>query len=163
MKTDINPLHIGLLTSITMVAFAANSILCRLALEAPSLNATSFTTVRLLSGAVALWLIMRIFKRKNPSGETGLWYSTLTLFIYTHLTRKGIILAVISGALTSGCGYVIWYAALRGLTATQASMVQLSVPILAALGGVVFLSEVVTVRLLVSCILILGGLAAALK
>lgn len=74
----------------------------------------------------------------------------------------GIALAIASGALTSGLGYVIWYAALRGLTAMRAASVQLSVPPIAAFGGVLVLSEPLTARLLVGSAAILGGIAVVL-
>lgn len=74
----------------------------------------------------------------------------------------GIALAIASGALTSGIGYVIWYAALRGLTAMRAASVQLSVPPIAALGGVLVLSEPLTARLLIASAAILGGIAIVL-
>jgi drug/metabolite transporter (DMT)-like permease len=79
-----------------------------------------------------------------------------------HLTPRGILLAVLSGALASGAGYAAWYAALAGLTATRAAVVQLLVPVLAAAGGVFFLSEEVSGRLLVAMALILGGVGLAL-
>jgi drug/metabolite transporter (DMT)-like permease len=72
---------------------------------------------------------------------------------------RGILLAVISGTAASGIGYVIWYAALRGLSSTRAAAVQLSVPVLAAFGGVIFLSERLTLRLVIASVLILGGVA----
>jgi drug/metabolite transporter (DMT)-like permease len=78
-----------------------------------------------------------------------------------QLTPAGASLALISGAVTSGLGYAVWYAALRGLTATQAAIVQLSVPPLAALGGVLLLHERLTVRLMVAGAMILGGIALA--
>jgi drug/metabolite transporter (DMT)-like permease len=78
-----------------------------------------------------------------------------------HLEPSGILLALISGTVTSGLGYVLWYAALRSLTTTQASVVQLLVPVLAAFGGVAFLSERVSVRLILASALILGGVALA--
>ena len=74
---------------------------------------------------------------------------------------KGVLLAVVSGGLASGVGYVIWYAALRGLTATRAATVQLAVPVIAAVGGVILPSEDISIRLLVSTILILGGIGLA--
>ena len=77
-------------------------------------------------------------------------------------TARGILLALASGALTSGLGYVIWYAALRGLSATRAATVQLSVPVIAAIGGILFLSEVMTLRLAMAAVLILGGVGIAL-
>ncbi len=70
-------------------------------------------------------------------------------------------MAVVSGSLTSGLGYVIWYLALRGLTATRAAIVQLAVPVIAAAGGIVVLAEEPTVRLGVASVLILGGVGAA--
>lgn len=74
----------------------------------------------------------------------------------------GIILAIISGAITSGLGYAIWYAAAKGLSITQAGIIQLSVPGLAALGGVVFLAEPITFRFIAATSLILAGVALAL-
>jgi drug/metabolite transporter (DMT)-like permease len=79
-----------------------------------------------------------------------------------HVTRAGVVYAVASGMIASGIGYVIWYAALRGLTATRAAMVQLAVPVIAALGAVAFLAETIGLRLVVSAFLILGGLGLAL-
>lgn len=78
-----------------------------------------------------------------------------------HLSMQGVGLAVASGAIASGLGYVIWYAALRGLTATRAAAVQLAVPVIAAAGGVVILGEAVTVRMSIAALSILGGIALA--
>jgi drug/metabolite transporter (DMT)-like permease len=75
---------------------------------------------------------------------------------------EGTLLAVASGALASGLGYVAWYAALPALSATRAASVQLAVPVLAAAGGVLFLSERITPRLILAAILILGGVGLAL-
>ncbi len=72
---------------------------------------------------------------------------------------QGVGYAIASGALTSGVGYAIWYAALRGLTATSAATVQLSVPVIAAIGGVMLLGEPITLRLLGASAAILGGIA----
>lgn len=83
-------------------------------------------------------------------------------FAHTAATTRGLILAAASGALASGLGYTVWFAALRGLTAIRASMVQLAVPVVAAAGGVIFLHEAITARLIVSAALILGGLGIAL-
>ena len=74
----------------------------------------------------------------------------------------GVVYAVLSGAVASGAGYAIWYAALRGLSATSAATVQLSVPVIAAVGGVVLLGEALTLRLVLSSAAILGGVAAVL-
>jgi drug/metabolite transporter (DMT)-like permease len=81
---------------------------------------------------------------------------------HVALSVEGALLAAISGALASGLGYVVWYAALSGLSATRAASVQLTVPVLAAAGGVLFLSERITLRLIVAAFLILGGVALAL-
>jgi drug/metabolite transporter (DMT)-like permease len=85
------------------------------------------------------------------------------VFATPRLTPVGAGLALASGALTSGLGYAVWYAALRGLTPTRAAIVQLSVPPLAALLGVLLLGEVVTLRLLLASALVLGGIALALS
>ena len=79
-----------------------------------------------------------------------------------HVSAPGVALAIVSGAIASGLGYVIWYAALKGLTATRAATVQLSVPVIAAFGGAIFLAEQVTLRLLLASIAILGGIAIVL-
>lgn len=79
----------------------------------------------------------------------------------THVSTRGALLAAVSGALTTGGGYVIWYYALRHLTAMRASILQLSVPALAALGGVIVLDEPITIRLLTAAALILGGVGLA--
>ena len=72
-------------------------------------------------------------------------------------TTLGLALAAVSGGVTSGIGYAIWYEALKGLPATSAATVQLSVPAIAALGGLVFMSEDLTVRLLFASAATLGG------
>src|SRR5207253_195448 len=75
-----------------------------------------------------------------------------------HLDSLGVIYAVISGAITSGLGYVIWYAALAGLKAASAATVQLSVPVLAASGGILLLGEPITLRYVIASIAVLGGI-----
>ena len=79
-----------------------------------------------------------------------------------HFSTEGVVYALISGAVTSGMGYAIWYTALRGLTTTQAALLQLLVPILAALGGVIFLSENITMRLVSAGAMIIAGVLLAL-
>jgi drug/metabolite transporter (DMT)-like permease len=74
----------------------------------------------------------------------------------------GIFWAIASGALASGIGYAIWYRALPHLTRTRAAAVQLSVPVIAAAGGILFIGEALTFRLAISSVLILGGLALAI-
>lgn len=74
-----------------------------------------------------------------------------------HLTAQGMLLAILSGGVTSGIGYAIWYEALKGLSAMQAATVQLSVPAIAAIGGVWLLAESVTLRLVLASLATLGG------
>ena len=69
-----------------------------------------------------------------------------------------MVLAAVSGALTSGVGYFVWYLALGGLTVTQAAVVQLFVPVIATIGGVIFSNELVTLRLVAASALVLGGI-----
>ena len=267
-----------ILTAAAMVAFAANSVLCRLALGAGLIDAASFATVRTISGAVMLGAIL-ILRRKPVTAKPD-WRSVSTLYLYmvffafaylslsagtgalilfgavqltmftvalrsgehfspaswaglvlaiaglvylvspgltapdplgaalmtvagiswgfyslvgrsagdpteatahnflyavplvviTNLvfitqfeaTTGGIAYAVASGAVASGIGYAIWYAALKGLTGTAAATVQLSVPVIAAVGGVLLLSEAVTLRLVVASAATLGGVAMVL-
>ena len=268
------------LTAFTMLAFAANSLLCRMALSDPLIDPVSFTTIRLVSGALALIPISRLVSGSRSQQRTrGSWISGFALFAYAaafslaylslnagmgalilfgavqvtmivaalksgeklgsrqwlgsitaiggliylvlpgisapdpmgaflmcvsgiawgvysirgkgvadpaamtagnflragpfaiaaslialsriQLAGTGIVLAVISGVVTSGLGYVLWYRALRNLTTAQASIVQLLVPVLAGFGGVAFLSEQVSTRLIAASTLILGGVALA--
>ena len=273
-------LRTWLLTATAMVAFGANSLLCRLALQHGSIDAASFSSIRLLSGALTLAAIVRL--RTTAAATTRPdWMSAAMLFAYVacfsfaylslaagtgalilfgavQLTMcfagwrggerfgpvaaggfvaavaglvalvlpgltapspggaalmgaagmawgvyslrgrgvadplratslnflcatpmalvlsvllagraradaTGAALAIASGALTSGIGYVVWYAALRGLTALRAATVQLSVPPLAAFGGVLWLDETITPRLVGASIAILGGIALVLS
>jgi drug/metabolite transporter (DMT)-like permease len=82
---------------------------------------------------------------------------SLLSFDTINLSNQGIVLAIISGAITSGLGYAIWYSALAGLSVTQAAIVQLTVPIIAAFGGILFSHEIITLKLLISSLLVLGG------
>ncbi len=263
------------LTSLAMIAFAGNSLLCRLALKHTGIDAASFTALRLVSGALTLWLVARM-RRGIPAGK-GSWLSAFALFAYAagfsfayvslpaasgalllfgavqatmighgvwagerllklHLVGlalasgglvslllpglsapplRGSILmlgagaawgiyslrgksagnpidvtagnflravpivvalsvvtlsgasidmpgawyALASGALASGLGYAIWYTALPVLRATDAATVQLSVPVIAAVGGIIFLGESITWRLVLASAAILGGIA----
>jgi drug/metabolite transporter (DMT)-like permease len=267
--------RILLLTSLAMLAFASNSLLCRIALKDTGIDAASFATIRLISGALMLWLVVRIRGGSQTGG--GNWLSASALFVYAagfsfayislpaatgalllfgavqvtmigygvwsgerlqrlqllglllafgglvglllpglsapplfgsllmlgagaawgiyslrgraagdptrvtagnflraaliaaamslllfknaSLNNAGVWYAITSGALASGIGYAIWYTALTGLKATHASTVQLSVPVIAALGGIVFLGEPLSMRLVLASIAILGGIA----
>ena len=88
--------------------------------------------------------------------------SNLAFMAGFHVTAAGAAYAIASGAVASGIGYAIWYAALKGLTGTGAATVQLSVPVIAAIGGVLLLSEAVTLRLVVASAATLGGVALVL-
>jgi len=79
-----------------------------------------------------------------------------------HASVQGLMLATLSGAVTSGLGYALWYRALRQIGATQGAIVQLSVPVIAAIGGTLLLAEGWTLRLIISSLLILGGIALAI-
>ena len=79
------------------------------------------------------------------------------------MSTEGVLLAVVSGSVTSGVGYVLWYTALRGLTATRAAVVQLAVPVIAAMGGVAFLSEAIVARLVIASLMVLGGVGLAVS
>ena len=274
--------RVYMLTALAMLAFAANSLLCRLALKPGLLDPATCISLRLASGALMLWLLLRA---RGPGGgevrrRGGDWASAFALFAYAaafsfayvslavgtgalllfgavqatmliagyrrgerqgaaqvlglaaavaglvylvlpgvsapdpvgaalmaaagiawgvyslhgrsagdplsatagnfllavplalafnllflprlHVTPLGAAYALTSGALTSGLGYVIWYAALKGLTATRAAIVQLSVPVIAAFAGVLVLYEAVTPRLLISSCAVLGGVALAI-
>jgi drug/metabolite transporter (DMT)-like permease len=267
------------LTGVALLAFAANSILCRLALGQEAIDAASFAVIRIASGAVTLVVISQLFAKRNSVEQRGSWrsaamlvlYATAFSFAYVRLTagmgalilfvsvqatmilaalksgerphtlewvglsvaliglvyltspgfsapspwgsalmilagiswgaytllgrgivdavaattgnfvrsvplilgisllvlpnlqvtQEGFLLAVLSGSVTSGLGYVVWYAALKGLTTTHAAAVQLSVPVLAAIGGAIFLSEAISLRLVISAVAILGGVGRA--
>jgi drug/metabolite transporter (DMT)-like permease len=84
---------------------------------------------------------------------------SILLLPRAHFDSLGTTYAVVSGAITSGLGYVIWYTALSGLKATSAATVQLSVPVLAATGGILLLSEPITLRYVLASIAVLGGIA----
>jgi drug/metabolite transporter (DMT)-like permease len=73
------------------------------------------------------------------------------------------MLAVVSGAVSSGLGYVAWYAALQGMSTTRASLVQLPVPVLSTIGGLALLGEPLSLRLVVSSAVVLGGIALGLS
>ena len=99
----------------------------------------------------------RNFVRVTP---LSLMVSLATLRL-AHVTTSGAVLAATSGALASGVGYVLWYSALAGLSATRAATVQFAAPVFAAAGGVLLLSEPVSLRLIVATVLILGGIGLA--
>lgn len=80
-----------------------------------------------------------------------------------ELDPKGVLYAILSGAVSSGAGYAIWYGVLPRITATQAATVQLTVPVIAALGAIVLLGEAPTFRLAIAAVVVLGGVAMTLR
>jgi len=143
-------------------------------LVAPGVTAPSPLGALLMAFAGACWGVYSLLGRggANPMLDTTANFlraaplavvASAIAFAHMHVSSTGLLLAIASGALSSGLGYVIWYAALRGLTATRAAIVQLVVPLLAALGGVVFLGEEFTARLAIAGVLILGGVALAIE
>jgi drug/metabolite transporter (DMT)-like permease len=139
----------------------------------PGLSAPPLTSAMLMLGAGAAWGMYSLRGRgvADPTTETaGNFLRAIPmaagLSVAMSATRSidttGVIFAIVSGAITSGLGYVVWYAALRELRATTAATVQLSVPLLAAIVGATLLSERISARLLYAAIAILGGIALVL-
>jgi drug/metabolite transporter (DMT)-like permease len=143
------------------------------ALLLPGLSAPPLPGALLMLGAGVAWGIYSLRAKgvQDPTGVTAgnflralpftAGLSALSLFLLPAATldRSGVLYAIASGAVTSSLGYAIWYAALRALKPSIAATVQLSVPVLAAIGGVAFLGEAVTPRLLLTSTAILGGIA----
>ncbi|WP_022663862.1 DMT family transporter [Desulfospira joergensenii] len=136
----------------------------------PGLSAPSFTGALAMTGAGTAWGIYSLLGKyaSDPAEATGFNFiaglgPALLLWMVIpgsdplFLTWSGAGIAVLSGAFTSGGGYVIWYRALKGLGQTQAGVVQLTVPVLAAAGGILFLSEVLTPRLVLAGAAVLMG------
>lgn len=139
----------------------------------PGLSAPPVTSSALMACAGISWgfYTLRGKGSANPLADTmGNFVRAVPLTVLSalpflaqiHSTQKGIALAVASGAITSGIGYAIWYAALKFHTATRAAILQLSVPVLAGFGGVLLLAEIVSTRLLTATLLIIGGIALAI-
>lgn len=140
----------------------------------PGISSPPITNAGLMIVAGLAWGVYSLQGKgiKTPLIATG-WnfIGTLPMVMITylvfhadaHLTQKGILLAVLSGAVASGIGYAIWYSALPYLTATRAATVQLTVPIIAAVSGVIFLSEQISLRLILASIAILGGVYLTIK
>lgn len=135
----------------------------------PSVTTPSITGFILMSFSGMAWAFYTLLGRKseNALSDTAFNFLRTSPFIVIlmmfslnnlHVNPTGIMLAVISGAIASGIGYFVWYIALSGLSVTQAAVLQLFVPIIAAIGGVVFTSETITLRLIESSILVLGGI-----
>lgn len=140
------------------------------ALLLPGLSAPPASGAALMAAAGISWGVYSILGRSlgEPIAATGGNFMralplaaalALTAVNRSSIDLHGAAYAVASGAVTSGLGYVIWYAALPSLKATQAAIVQLSVPAIAALGGALLLAEPITGRLLLASTAILGGIA----
>lgn len=143
------------------------------ALMLPGLSSPTLSGSVLMLAAGVAWGIYSLQgrHRDDPVGATaGNFLRTLpltgllsvTTWSWMRMDGVGVFYGVLSGALASGVGYAVWYAALRGLTATHAATVQLTVPVLAALGGVAFLDESITVRQVIAAAAILGGVGLVL-
>ncbi len=140
----------------------------------PSVSAPPLLSAVLMIFAGVAWGIYTIRGRgsMNPLTVTS-WnfIGTIPLALLTgavfyfnsELTSEGITLAVLSGALASALGYVIWYSVLPKLTPTSAATVQLSVPVIAAFGGVILLAEPVSLRLLIASSVVLGGIYLTIR
>jgi drug/metabolite transporter (DMT)-like permease len=140
----------------------------------PGTTAPSLPGASLMVLAGVAWGLYSLRGRAvvDPIQETASHFAravplSLALGIFllsrSHITPRGVLLAVVSGAVTSGGGYVLWHAAVRRLSATKAAVVQLAVPVMAALGGVVALGEPAEPRLAVSGALVLGGASLVLS
>ncbi len=143
-------------------------------LLSPGLSAPPIQGATLMAVSGIAWGIYSLLGRSetNPMAATAnnfvraapfMVLLAIALWPSLHSDVEGILLAVASGAIASGIGYSIWYAALPGLVASTAATVQLTVPAIAAVGGVLFLGETLTIRLVMAGILILGGVAIAIQ
>lgn len=152
-------------------------------LVSPGLSAPDPAGAVLMAAAGAAWGIYSLRGRRStdPIGDTAanfvrsapfalgaglaLWLASRAgaSVLPMRITPHGLLLAGASGVLASGAGYVAWFAALRNLKALQAAALQLTVPVIAAAGGILLLSEALSPRLLLSAALILGGVALALR
>lgn len=144
-------------------------------LVSPSLEAPPLWAAGLMALAGIGWGAYSLLGRgvADPTAVTAgnfIWASGLAIPIIGLIClvnpeplppRDGILIAIASGAITSGLGYVMWYQAVKHLTATRAGIAQLSVPAIAAIGGVLFLSEPITLRFALATSAILGGVAIA--
>jgi drug/metabolite transporter (DMT)-like permease len=139
----------------------------------PGVSAPPLMGAVLMALAGAAWGVYSLRGRGSPDplGATAgnfLRAAPLALVLWlpfagmAHADVTGIVLAIVSGALSSGVGYALWYTALRALTAMRAATVQLSVPLITAFGAVLVLDEAVTLRLVLASVAILGGIALVL-
>jgi len=139
----------------------------------PGLESPPLVSSLLMAAAGAAWGLYSLRGRgsKDPLTQTsGNFVRSVPMIAIVavpflsnfKLSNRGMLLATLSGAVASGIGYTVWYAALKHHTATRAAVLQLSVPVLAAAIGVLFMSEAATSRLLLAAALILGGIAVSI-
>ena len=135
----------------------------------PGLTSPSLTCSLLMASAGAAWggYTLRGRGSSSPLADTtGNFVLALPMAIIVavgywsgiHLSKEGILLAVLSGAVASGIGYTVWYAALKFHSSTSAAVLQLAVPAIAAAGGILFLAESASTRLYIAGGAILGGI-----
>ena len=146
-------------------------------LTVPSVTRPDPLGVLLMTIAGVAWAVYTLVGRgtANPiaaNARSFFWSAPLALVLVLFVigshpdappSARGIVLALVSGAVTSGLGYAIWYRALPSLTVTQAAVAQLSVPVIAALGAVAVLGEAVSSRLVVAGVLVLSGVGLVLS
>jgi drug/metabolite transporter (DMT)-like permease len=135
----------------------------------PQVSTPSLTGFILMTLSGVAWGFYSVLGRnsKNPLMDTHYNFLRSLVFVLVllafsfqtlHTTFNGVLYAVLSGGIMSGLGYTVWYMALKRLAATHAAVVQLLVPVIAAIGGVIFVAEDITMRLMMSGIMILGGI-----
>ena len=157
------------LSTIQIVGFII-AVTGLIALLFPGLSAPPLIGSILILGAGVAWGVysLRGKGEKNPaSATTGNFVRavpftaalSVIFLMRAHLDLTGVTFGIISGAITSGLGYVIWYSVLPDLKAASAAIVQLSVPVLAATGGILLLGEPITMRYVLASVAVLGGIA----
>jgi len=135
----------------------------------PTLTEPSFIGFILMMSAGIAWGFYSLIGQRSREPLSDTTYNFLKTIPFaiilllmslpqTSLSTNGVLLAIMSGAVTSGIGYTLWYRVLTKLSTVQASVVQLLVPIIATIGGVLFANELVTMRLFIASGLILGGI-----
>ena len=141
-----------------------------LVLVAPGVHAPAPVGAALMAGSGVSWGIYTLTGKRvgDPLVMTAANFIAavplvLVMLVWTvstaELSPRGVVLAVVSGSVTSAIGYAIWYRALRGLGTATAAVVQLSMPVIAAAGGILLMAEAASLRLAVASVLVLGGIA----
>jgi drug/metabolite transporter (DMT)-like permease len=163
-------LHKGERLDTIQIAGLAVAVTGLVVLVFPGLSAPPLVGSILMLGAGVAWGIysLRGKGEQSPASVTAgnfvraVPFSVVVWIFFlpwVHVDPAGVIYAITSGAITSGLGYVIWYRALPGLKAVSAATVQLSVPVLAATGGILLLGESITLRYVLASVAVLGGIA----